>query len=259
MSKLLEQQPHPNIVQAVDTAYPEGIYLRRYLKHSEIATPTQPRRILWYQDILRALLHLHKLGIAHSDLRIDNVLFDEQGHAFLCDFSSCSAFGELNHESPHPEFPFPLNGIAKTFSDATDMFAMGSLIFWLEFGHKPELAAENGVVVLPPVHTGHDGLDSMVRKAWLGKYASTEQMLRDAEALQRDKAQDPRNPVQPVSKGELRERVRRWRRDREEHHGRLAHRYMDVTSIAYSVQAVCSTHSSRTSNCSSWQINMGST
>ncbi|RMJ23493.1 hypothetical protein PHISP_05643 [Aspergillus sp. HF37] len=226
VSKLLEQRPHPNIVEVVDTAYPEGVYLRKYRKHSEITTPTQPRRILWYQDILRALLHLHKLRIAHSDLRIDNVLFDEQGHAFLCDFSSCSAFGELNHESPHPDFPFPLNGLEKTFSDATDVFAMGSLIFSMEFGHKPDLAADNGVIVLPPVHTGHGGLDSIIQKAWLGKYASTVQMLGDVEALQGNITQDPRGTIQLVSKNELRERVRQWRRDREEHHGCVLYSFL---------------------------------
>lgn len=87
-----------------------------------MVTPAQPGRILWYQDIIRALLHIHKLGVAHSDLRIDNILIDTQGHALLCDFSSCYPFGQINPAAPHPALPVQLNGLAKTVSEATDIW-----------------------------------------------------------------------------------------------------------------------------------------
>jgi serine/threonine protein kinase len=73
---LLEQQPQPNIVEATDTDRAEGIYLRKYRQLSEFDSTAQPVRILWYQDIIRALLHIHSLRIAHSDVRMDNILFD---------------------------------------------------------------------------------------------------------------------------------------------------------------------------------------
>jgi serine/threonine protein kinase len=91
--RLLERRPHPNIVEAIDTDRPEGIFLRKYLQLSELDPTTQPGLVMWYQDIIRALLHIHDLGIAHSDVRMDNVLFDHQARAVLCDFSAASPFG----------------------------------------------------------------------------------------------------------------------------------------------------------------------
>ena len=67
--RLLEQHPHSNFVQAIDTGYNEGIYLRRYHTLAERGVSSQEERILWYQDIVGALMHLHELNVAHADLR----------------------------------------------------------------------------------------------------------------------------------------------------------------------------------------------
>jgi len=219
--RLLERLPHPNIVEAIDTNHAEGIYLRKYRPLSELRTPAQPGRILWYQDIVRGLLHLHNLCISHSDVRIDNVLFDAQGRALLCDFSASCPFGYPNLAYPYPNLPVPLNGPAKTISDATDRFAMASLIFQMETGTKPELST-NGEqsLVLPEIHTGHNGIDLMIRKAWLGQYSSTAQMLEHAESLYNDGHRGTLSPmIQPTSRDALRNCVRQWRKDRERQHG----------------------------------------
>jgi serine/threonine protein kinase len=181
--RLLEQRPHSNIVEAIDTDRAEGIYLRKYLPIDKLEeTPAQPGRILWYQDIIRALVHIHSLGIAHSDLRIDNILCDRQGHALLCDFSASSPFGRVNPVSPHSANPVPINGLSKVVSDATDRFAIGSLIFRIETGAKPELSiSDDGAIVLPQIQTGHDGIDTMIRKAWLWQYSSVTTVVTTCE------------------------------------------------------------------------------
>ena len=112
--RLLQQRPHSNIVEAINTDHDEGIYLRRHLPLSELKVPVQQGRILWYQDITRALVHIHKLGIAHTDLRIDNILFDQYSHAFLCDFSAASPFGHSNPACPTPGFSVPINGLSES-------------------------------------------------------------------------------------------------------------------------------------------------
>ena len=220
--QLLEQQPHPNIVEVIDTDHPEGIYLRKYLPLSEVQVPAQPGRILWYRDIIRALLYIHDLGIAHSDVRIDNILFDQEGHALLCDFSASSPFGRPNPASPHPDLPVPINGLSEIVSDATDRFAMGSLIFHMEHGSKAQLSVDNnGTLLLPEVQTGHEGIDTIVRKAWLGQYSSTAQMLRHIESLHMDRSRDTRGSrTHPVSRESLRDRIRHWREHREKHFGK---------------------------------------
>lgn len=181
----------------------------------------QQGRILWYQDIARGLVHIHKLGVAHSDLRIDNLLFDQHGHAFLCDFSAASPFGHSNPARPTPGFPVPINGLSEVVSDATDRFAMGSLIFQMEQITSPKLkVAENGSLILPIVRTRHYNMDTVIRKAWLGQYSSTAHMLKDLESLQLNAAQDTRGPMpQILSRGSLRNRVRHWREGRDKQLG----------------------------------------
>jgi len=220
--RLLEKRSHSNIVEAIDTDHDEGIYLRRYLSLSELEVPAQRGRVLWYQDITRGLLHIHKLGIAHSDLRIDNVLFDHHGHAFLCDFSAASPFGQFNPARPLPDLPVPINGLSEVVSDATDRFAMGSLIFQMEHNTNPKLSVDdNGSLVLPEVRTGHNHIDAIIRKAWLGQYNSTIQMLKDLESLEFNTIRDINSPItHTVSRKALRDRVRYWREQRRRHVGK---------------------------------------
>jgi serine/threonine protein kinase len=219
--RLLEHRPHPNIVEAIDIDRPEGIYLRKYLQLSQLDPPTQPARILWYQDIIRALQHIHDLGIAHSDVRMDNVLFDHRGHAWLCDFSASSPFGHPNPALPHPDLPVPINGLSEAVSDATDRFAVASLIFQMELGTKPEFSVDDdGALVLPQVQTGLNRLDTMIQEAWLGKYNSTALMLKDADSLTSNISRDisGKNP-RSLSRESFQECIRQWRDHRERKFG----------------------------------------
>lgn len=220
----LEKQPHPNIVEAISFE-DEGIYLRRYLPLSQVELPTQEGRVLWYQDILRGLEHLHGLGICHSDLRTDNILFSRGRHprALLCDFNVASAFGELNASSRVGD-PVPRTGLARTLSDVTDRFGLAYLIFEMETGSKPTLTTmPDGTCSLPLVCTGHGGLDSMIYKAWRGQYASTSDMLADAVSLsvpveQNGDARPTAEPLVPAAR--LRQQVKQWRQRRLDRHGK---------------------------------------
>jgi hypothetical protein len=213
--RLLQQWPHPHIIEAIDTDQAEGIFLRRYQPLPEGEMPPQPTRVRWYHDITDALYHLHKLGIAHGDVRIDNILFDNRGSAILCDFSAASPFGESNLVIS--DLPLPVNGPSPYLSEATDMFAMGSLVFQFEHGIKPELSVDrDGVLILPSIHTNHLGIDAIIRNAWLGRHSSTLEMLENLRTLnaQIDQAvHDTQIYPEPIDS--LRERIRAWRKRRE--------------------------------------------
>lgn len=215
--RLLERHPHPNIAAPIDI-HPEGIYLRRYSLRPEIRTATQTDRILWYRDILRGLIHLHNLGIAHSDLRMDNVLSDTQGRAIICDFSASCPFGQPNLVSSSPGHPIPINGPAKILSDATDRFALASLMFRLETGCDGRLSVDNdNHLLLPEITKGHKKIGLIIKKAWIGNYSSTSQMLDDIDIL--ENGSNPDAPRDLTSKDMLRTFVRQWRDERIARYG----------------------------------------
>lgn len=154
--RLFQQWPHPNIIEAIDTDQAEGIFLHRYspLPASEI--PTQPTRIRWYREITAGLCHIHKLGIVHADIRIDNILFNNRGSAILCGFSTASPFSQPNLVIS--DLPLPVNGPSPNLSEVTDLFAIGSLLFQLEHGFKPEFSTNrDGELELPKIQTNHQG------------------------------------------------------------------------------------------------------
>ena len=62
-----------------------------------------PERVArrYFRHIVSGVLHLHKHGIVHRDISLENVLLNEQDNAKLCDFGLCkpySAKGEMKKE-----------------------------------------------------------------------------------------------------------------------------------------------------------------
>ncbi|KAL8690569.1 MAG: hypothetical protein Q9224_004376, partial [Gallowayella concinna] len=160
--KRLERTPHANILQAISLEHPEGIYLRRHTPLStRLQTEKAPQsiRIAWYRDMLRALVHLHKLEIAHADVRLDN--FPCHSDAIvLCDFCCSRPFGQDNPSATSLSESLGVNGPAQTVSDITDRFALASVMFEIETGTKPDLTLVNNHPELPVVRTGNRILDS---------------------------------------------------------------------------------------------------
>ncbi|KAG2413380.1 hypothetical protein HFD88_002569 [Aspergillus terreus] len=223
---ILQKHPHPHIAEAIDTHYPEGIYFRKYKQLGEVAFPDQPGRIRWYVNILAVLSHLHGIGIAHSDVRVANLLFDASGrYAYLCDFSTCSPFGKPNLAYPYPDYELPTGIMSALASDKTDRFIMGSLIYHLEHGVKPRLVADrDGSLVMPDIRTGSDVLDGVIKKAWLGQYMSTAQMLEDVRSLTTE--MDPESydlNAHARSTESLRTSIMEWRGSRNKQYGCVLH------------------------------------
>ncbi|KAL4959247.1 uncharacterized protein BDV14DRAFT_205860 [Aspergillus stella-maris] len=149
-----------------------------------------------YRDITDALYHLQTLGIVHADVRSDNVLCDGKGSAILCDFSAASPCGH-----PilfFPDLPPPINDPSPVLSEASDMFALASLIFQMEHGCAPEFVFQNGELSLPEIRSGNDGIDEVIRKAWLGEYGSTLQMLHSLMVIDAPTTKQYESP-RPIS------------------------------------------------------------
>lgn len=66
------------------TEYCGGGDLRALVSMKKRLTENEAR--LYLAEILVAIDELHKNGIIHRDIKLDNILFDKDGHAKLTDF-----------------------------------------------------------------------------------------------------------------------------------------------------------------------------
>eukprot|EP00012_Vannella_robusta_P000567 CAMPEP_0206186760 /NCGR_PEP_ID=MMETSP0166-20121206/2590_1 /ASSEMBLY_ACC=CAM_ASM_000260 /TAXON_ID=95228 /ORGANISM="Vannella robusta, Strain DIVA3 518/3/11/1/6" /LENGTH=264 /DNA_ID=CAMNT_0053602197 /DNA_START=856 /DNA_END=1647 /DNA_ORIENTATION=- len=96
------------------------------------------------KQICEAVQFCHSLGLAHLDIKPDNVLMDSQGNAYLCDFGHSSSFSSraLTNTGTHmynpPEVHFKKFTIHGGFDKAAvDIWSLGVLMFVIITGNFP--------------------------------------------------------------------------------------------------------------------------
>nr|VWO95056.1 Non-specific serine/threonine protein kinase (EC [Ganoderma boninense] len=77
--------------------YPRGDLMME-MKRNGIVPEHQAR--LWCAELLVALEHLHKQRIVHRDVKLDNILLDEDNHIALTDFGIARAFARTDADRP---------------------------------------------------------------------------------------------------------------------------------------------------------------
>ncbi|MFN0079343.1 MAG: serine/threonine-protein kinase [Prosthecobacter sp.] len=168
---------HPNVVaihdfgEAADGTlflvmeHVEGPTLRRKLKRGPLA---MDEALPLIRQICKGLEQAHKAGIVHRDLKPENILIGADGLPRVADFglavthAAPNAFasfaggpaGTLTYMAPEQKVP----GGAVT--PATDVFALGLIIYEILSGHVPEGAFEplSSLVGAPPE------IDDIVRR-----------------------------------------------------------------------------------------------
>ncbi|MDJ0523269.1 MAG: serine/threonine-protein kinase, partial [Planctomycetota bacterium] len=95
---------HPHIVRILARGEHEGLpfLILQFLQGGSLgdrirkakgAPLPYPEVRPWVRDVARALDFIHQQGVVHRDIKPDNVLFDEHGHAYLSDFGIAKAVG----------------------------------------------------------------------------------------------------------------------------------------------------------------------
>ena len=101
----------------------------------------------WFQEIVLALDGVHRAGLIHRDLKIENILLREDGTLVFSDYGVSkrllldSGFLEQElHCSPHYVSPEQITGDA--CSKASDIYSLGVIFYELLTGRKPYSASE---------------------------------------------------------------------------------------------------------------------
>ena len=132
------------------------------------------------QGLAAALDHLHARGLAHLDVRPENVIVTPDGEVKLIDFGVAQAAGSLQEFADgsrleNVAYLAPEQVCGEPVSPATDVFALGCVVYELLTGRPPfvstgEPAAMNAAIrarleqaPLPPsIARGGDALDRVI-------------------------------------------------------------------------------------------------
>jgi eukaryotic-like serine/threonine-protein kinase len=155
---ILGRLSHPNIAELLDagvtaTGQPylvlehvEGRPIDRYCDQNRLSID---RRIKLFLDVLAAVAHAHANLVIHRDIKPPNVLVSNDGQVKLLDFGIAKLLeGEgqaapatmLTHEAGAPltpEYAAPEQITGKPVTTATDVYALGVLLYLLLTGLHP--------------------------------------------------------------------------------------------------------------------------
>src|SRR5437879_5909496 len=122
----------------------EGESLRAKLARDGALPITDAVRIL--QDVIDALAYAHRQGVAHRDIKPDNVLISDH-HAVVTDFGVAKALGEATGETSltsvgvtlgTPAYMAPEQAAADPHVDhRCDIYAVGTLAYEMLTGRPP--------------------------------------------------------------------------------------------------------------------------
>jgi serine/threonine protein kinase len=194
-ARLLQFLSHPNVIRALAFSEERGapwLVLERIRGRSlreEIAmnAPFAAEEVVpLLQGLATALDHLHARGLAHLDVRPENVIITPDGEVKLIDFGVAQAAGSMQEfaDGSRPDniaYLAPEQVCGEPVSPATDVFALGCVVYELLTGRLPfvsveERAGMNAAIrarleqalVPPSIARGGDALPAWVDDVGLG-------------------------------------------------------------------------------------------
>jgi serine/threonine protein kinase len=150
-ARLLQFLSHPNVIRALAFSEERGapwLVLERIRGRSlreEIAmsAPFAAEDVVpLLQGLATALDHLHARGLAHLDVRPENVIITPDGEVKLIDFGVAQAAGSMQAfaDGSRPDniaYLAPEQVCGEPVSPATDVFALGCVVYELLAGRPP--------------------------------------------------------------------------------------------------------------------------
>ncbi|PKN56762.1 MAG: hypothetical protein CVU56_14345, partial [Deltaproteobacteria bacterium HGW-Deltaproteobacteria-14] len=149
----------------------DGVDLWRALRHAD---PDERERV--FEQVLRALAYLHALGVAHLDLKPENVLVsrgDDGPLARVLDFGIARRIGDqVTAVRGSYSYVAPERLAGRGFDQRADLYALGVMMAEVATGQPP-----------PPEALRGELADAVARRAWLAAHGVPRPWLEVVTAL----------------------------------------------------------------------------
>jgi serine/threonine-protein kinase len=111
---------------------------------SEFGRPSAADTLRLLEQVASALDYAHQRGIIHRDLKASNIMFDNQGNAYLVDFGIAKAIGQMGagltgtgQVIGTPAYMAPEQWQGGAIDGRTDVYALGVMTYQLLIGELP--------------------------------------------------------------------------------------------------------------------------
>jgi signal transduction histidine kinase len=144
--ELLARLDHPHIVPLYDAGESDGhaYYTMKLLAHGSLRDRLRDwPEAVWpaaamLAHIAEAVHHVHGKGVIHGDLKPGNILFDDRGEPYLCDFGLARQPGRVDGIVGTPAYMAPEQAESGSAVDAaTDVYALGVILYEVLTGQPP--------------------------------------------------------------------------------------------------------------------------
>lgn len=171
-AEIIRKLQHPHIVRVLEYGEHNGLpflameYMAKGSLAERFAKPTGiPLQVMSriLNEISSALDYAHQRGIVHRDLKLENVLVDEQGRTALSDFGISSLIGATRLTmtgtiagSPLTMSPEQASGMANVGA-STDIYSLAVMTYLMATGYYPFTAESplalinQHLTMIPPV------------------------------------------------------------------------------------------------------------
>jgi serine/threonine protein kinase len=151
-AEILCELDHPNLVRVYDLdvhdrrpfVAMEFVKGRNLDQVAQQAPPSPGKAASWVAEIARALDYVHRHGVIHQDIKPGNIMLDESGRPRLIDFGMARWRHAWSGRRAGPSggtlafmAPEQARGEAKRVGQASDIFALGGVLYYLLTGKSP--------------------------------------------------------------------------------------------------------------------------